>query len=83
MREPRRLTTLWASTACYRDSFSFAFLLHEVESFWETDSRPASFEILRLLYDWKVHYRVHKSSPMHPILSQLNPADIHTPYLDI
>jgi hypothetical protein len=21
--EPRRLTTLWASTACYRDSFTF------------------------------------------------------------
>jgi hypothetical protein len=23
MSEPRRLTTLWASTACYRDSFTF------------------------------------------------------------
>jgi hypothetical protein len=23
MWEPRRLTTLWASTACYRDSFTF------------------------------------------------------------
>jgi hypothetical protein len=26
MWEPRRLTTLWASTACYRDSFTFFFL---------------------------------------------------------
>jgi hypothetical protein len=26
MWEPRRLTTLWASTACYRDNFTF-FLL--------------------------------------------------------
>jgi hypothetical protein len=25
MWEPRRLTTLWASTACYRDSFTFFF----------------------------------------------------------
>jgi hypothetical protein len=25
MWEPRRLTTLWASTACYRDSFTFTF----------------------------------------------------------
>jgi hypothetical protein len=25
MWEPRRLTTLWASTACYRDSFPFYF----------------------------------------------------------
>jgi hypothetical protein len=23
MWEPRRITTLWASTACYRDSFAF------------------------------------------------------------
>jgi hypothetical protein len=26
MWEPRRLTTLWASAACYRDSFTFYFL---------------------------------------------------------
>jgi hypothetical protein len=25
MREPRRLTNLWAFTACYRDSFTFLF----------------------------------------------------------
>jgi hypothetical protein len=25
MWEPRSLTTLWASTACYRDSFTFLF----------------------------------------------------------
>jgi hypothetical protein len=29
MWEPRRLTTLWASTACYRDSFTF-FPLYNV-----------------------------------------------------
>jgi hypothetical protein len=27
MWEPRRLTTLLASTACYRDSFTFAFYI--------------------------------------------------------
>jgi hypothetical protein len=26
MWEPRRLTTLWASTACYRDSFTFLLI---------------------------------------------------------
>jgi hypothetical protein len=26
MWEPRRLTNLWASTACYKDSFTFTFL---------------------------------------------------------
>jgi hypothetical protein len=25
MWEPRRLTTLWASTACYRDGFTFIY----------------------------------------------------------
>jgi hypothetical protein len=29
MWEPRRLTTLWASTACYRDSFPFLHLPEE------------------------------------------------------
>jgi hypothetical protein len=28
MWEPRRLTTVWASTACYRDSFTFFFTVH-------------------------------------------------------
>jgi hypothetical protein len=27
MWEPRRLTTLWASTACYMDSFTFTYKL--------------------------------------------------------
>jgi hypothetical protein len=27
--KPRRLTTLWASTACYRDSFTFSFRGHK------------------------------------------------------
>jgi hypothetical protein len=27
MWEPHRLTTLWASTTCYRDNFTFTFLL--------------------------------------------------------
>jgi hypothetical protein len=26
MWEPRRLTTLWASTACYRDGFTFTYV---------------------------------------------------------
>jgi hypothetical protein len=29
MWDPRRLTTLWTSTACYRDNFTFIFLLKE------------------------------------------------------
>jgi hypothetical protein len=34
MWEPRRLTILWASTACYRDNFAFTYLF-VYEEFWE------------------------------------------------
>jgi hypothetical protein len=30
MWEPQRLTILWASTACYRDSFTLLYLLRMV-----------------------------------------------------
>jgi hypothetical protein len=36
MWEPRRLTTLWASTACYRDSFTFFFARENFTSFFFT-----------------------------------------------
>jgi hypothetical protein len=43
MWEPRRFTTLWASTACYRDSFTFTmdniiffFFNFTLHSFWNT-----------------------------------------------
>jgi hypothetical protein len=33
MWEPQHLTTLWASTACYRDGFTFTFFtfLHQLQ----------------------------------------------------
>jgi hypothetical protein len=45
----------------------------ELRPSWETASRSATQEFLKISRNPKVHYRIHKSPPLIPILSQTNP----------
>jgi hypothetical protein len=51
MWEPRRLTTLWAYTACYRDNFTFTFTYVELRMWlcWGGEESIRTFFSVKLL----------------------------------
>jgi hypothetical protein len=46
---------------------------------WQANSHLTSQEILCLLWNSKVHYRVHTSLSLDRFLSQMNPSNVHFP----
>jgi hypothetical protein len=55
---------------------NWSYLLTELSPSWEAANCAKTQELPSILWNPKVHYRIHKSPPLVPILSQIHPVHI-------
>jgi hypothetical protein len=63
---------IWGCVGLKADVDLLTYLLTELSPSWEAANFAATQELPSILWDPKVHHRVHKSPPLVPIQSQID-----------